>query len=145
MCWKLPCGVRTWLRMGRIITKLGSRLAGHLEAYELTPAQFDVLVQLYTAPNILQQELADRLFVTKGNVVGLLNRMECAGLVERCSHPEDGRAHLVRLTERGAQLAAQVVPEHEQLIEKQMTRLSPSELESLNQLLRKLNQRLGDD
>ncbi len=65
---------------------------------------------------ISQQMLADWLFVTKGNVVGLLNRLEGRGLVERRPDPEDGRTHVVSLTKQGAALAARVVPEHEELV-----------------------------
>jgi DNA-binding MarR family transcriptional regulator len=75
--------VRTWLKLIRAVTKIERRLAAQLERYDLTPAQFEVLVQLQRTPHILQQQLADQMLVTKGNVVGLLNRMECAGLVQR--------------------------------------------------------------
>jgi DNA-binding MarR family transcriptional regulator len=69
--------------------------------------------------------------------------MERAGLVERRAHPEDGRAHLVRLTERGAQLAAQVVPEHEALVAGCMALLTPADLHALTSLLRTLDSALG--
>src|SRR6478672_9608164 len=108
---RLIAEVRTWLYLVRVVNKIERRLVAQLEQYSLTPAQFDVLAQLQRTPPIVQQQLADRLLVTKGNVVGLLNRMERDGLVTRQPHPEDGRAHLVSLTEQGATLAAQVIPE----------------------------------
>src|SRR5215218_2171616 len=137
--------VRTWLYLMRAATKIERRLAIQLGRYHLTPAQFYVLIQLTRTPHILQQQLADQMLVTKGNVVGLLNRMECAGLVKRQPHPEDGRAYLLCLTERGATLAAQVIPEHEALVAEYLALLPPEDRHSLHDLLRSLNHALGSE
>ncbi len=87
--------------------------------------------------------LADRLFVTKGNMVGLLNRLECRQLVERRPDPEDGRTHIVSLTEQGAALAARVVPEHEELVAACMAVIAPKEQRTLHQLVHTLDRALG--
>jgi DNA-binding MarR family transcriptional regulator len=52
-----------------------------------------------------QQELAERLYVTKGNVSGLLDRMVEAGLVERRAIPGDRRSNALYLTSKGRDLA----------------------------------------
>jgi DNA-binding MarR family transcriptional regulator len=52
-----------------------------------------------------QQELAERLYVTKGNVSGLLDRMVEAELVERRSIPGDRRSNALYLTSKGRDLA----------------------------------------
>jgi hypothetical protein len=52
-----------------------------------------------------QQELAERLYVTKGNVSGLLDRMVEAGLVERRPIPGDRRSNALYLTGQGRDLA----------------------------------------
>ena len=46
-------------------------------------------------------ELAQRAQLTKPTVVYLVNDLERLGYVERVADPDDGRAKLVRLTERG--------------------------------------------
>jgi DNA-binding MarR family transcriptional regulator len=86
--------------------------------------------------------LADWLFVTKGNIVGLLNRLEGRGLVERRPDPEDGRTHVVSLTKQGAALAARVVPEHEELVAECMELIAPEDQRTLHQLLRTLDRAL---
>jgi DNA-binding MarR family transcriptional regulator len=143
MSQRLIVEVRTWLYLVRAFTKIERRLAVQLERYDLTPAQFDVLVQLQRTPHILQQQLADHMLVSKGNVVGLLNRLERAGLVKRQPHPEDGRAYLLCLTERGATLAAQVIPEHETLVAECLSVLPSEDRGSLHDVLRRLNHALG--
>ena len=137
--------VRTWLYLIRAFTKIERRLAAQLDRYDLTPAQFEVLIQLQRTPHILQQQLADQMFVSKGNVVGLRNRMERAGLVKRQPHPEDGRAYLLCLTARGATLAAQVIPEHEALVAEYLGLLTPEDRRSLHEVLRRLNHALGPE
>src|SRR6266853_6413013 len=125
MKYQLELGVRTWLHMNRITHPVQRRLSAYLERYDLTLAQFGVLAHLQAAPQISQQALADWLFVTKGNIVGVLNRLEDRGLVERRPDPQDGRTHLVALTHQGAALAARVVPEHEELVAACMGVIAP--------------------
>ncbi len=140
---QLKLGVRTWLHLNRIMHTVGRRLSGHLQDYDLTLAQFGVLAQLQAVPDISQQMLADWLFVSKGNVVGLLNRLEGRGLVERRPDPEDGRTHVVSLTKQGAALAKRVVPEHEKLVAECMALIAPEDQRTLHQLLRTLDRALG--
>src|SRR5438874_11539715 len=113
---QLELGVRTWLHLNRITHTVQRRLTAHLERYELTLAQFGVLAHLQAAPHISQQALADWLFVTKGNIVGLLNRLEDRGLVERRPDPQDGRTHMVSLTHQGAVLGARVAAAAEEMV-----------------------------
>ena len=140
---QLELGVRTWLHMNHITHTVQRRLSRHLEHYDLTPAQFGVLAHLQAAPHISQQALADWLFVTKGNIVGVLNRLEDRGFIERRTDPEDGRTHLVSLTEQGATLAARVVPEHEELVAACMGVIAPEEQRTLHQLVHMLDRALG--
>src|ERR1700730_15354748 len=140
---QLELGVRTWLHLHRIVHTVERRLSVHLQGYALTLAQFGVMAQLQTFPGISQQALADWLAVTKGNIVGLLNRLEGRGLVERRPDPEDGRTHMVSLTHQGAALAARVVPEHEELVVRGMAVIAPEEQRTLHQLVHTLDRALG--
>ncbi len=140
---QLELGVRTWLHMNHITHTVQRRLSAHLERYDLTLAQFGVLAHLQAAPHISQQALADWLFVTKGNIVGVLNRLEDRGFVERRPDPQDGRTHLVSLTPQGAALAARVVPEHEELVAVCMGVIAPEEQLALHRLVHRLDRALG--
>ena len=145
MSHRLSSGVLTWLHMYRITQKILRRLSAHFDQHGLTPAQFNVLVQLQQTPSISQQQLTDRLFVTKGNIVGILDRMEQCGLVKRQGHPQDGRTHMLYLTECGGELAARVVPEHEALVDACIGLISTDDQRILHETLRTLNHALGAD
>src|SRR5690606_6232224 len=99
-----------WLRMARVVTRTQRAATEHLREFGLTPAQFDVLAQVGAAPGPSQQELADRLLVTQGNVCQLLDGLEKKQLVER---RREGRSNRIFLTLTGQELTAQAVPEHE--------------------------------
>src|SRR4051794_38484372 len=75
----------------RFHNRLERRMAEALAVHGLTLPQFDVLATLWHGEGITQQELAERLLVTKGNVVGLIDRVSAAGWVERRPDPDDRR------------------------------------------------------
>src|SRR5947209_4621332 len=93
--------LKTALQLMRVHQKLQKQLERVLEGAGLTLPQFDVLANLGMSEGITQQELAGRLLVTKGNVCGLLDRMEAAELVERRSDAKDRRANRLYLTRTG--------------------------------------------
>ena len=128
--------VRAWVKMGRFSQKLLRVLAEDLGGWGLNLAQFDVLAQVGAAEGLTQQELADSLLVTKGNVCQVLDRMERRGLVSR--RPE-GRANRLYLTREGRSLYERVVPAHEALVDERFSVLSREEQEKLLELLRKLD------
>ena len=128
--------VLAWLRLLRVSQKVERALAGQLKLWGLNNAQFDVLAHVGAAEGITQQELADSLLVTKGNIAQLLDRMQKRGLIER--RPE-GRINRLFLTDEGRRAFAEVVPTHEALIDEQLSVLSEEEQRQLFELLRKLD------
>jgi DNA-binding MarR family transcriptional regulator len=110
-----------------------------MRCFGLSIAQFDVLAQLGAHEGMTQQELADALLVTKGNVCQLLDRMEQAGLIKR---RQDGRANRLFLTEKGRTMFGQVVPAQEKLIVELFSALTSGEQVRLLELLRKLDRAL---
>ncbi len=128
--------ILTWLRLARVYQKIDRASVVHLRPWNLNVAQFDVLTQVGSANGITQQELADRLLVTKGNISQLIDRMERLGLLQRCQH---GRTNVLSLTEAGQQLYNEVVPAQEAMIVQQLSALSTQEVEQLLTLLRKLD------
>jgi DNA-binding MarR family transcriptional regulator len=131
--------LRTWVRFVRTYQALQQRLGRVLESAGLTLPQFDVLANLGMTEGITQQELADKLLVTKGNVVGLLDRMESAGLVERRADPTDRRANRIHLTRRGRDALRQAFPAHRGVLREAMARLSAADRQALSRLLERID------
>ena len=128
----------TWLQMIRSYDHLQSQVAALLQTRALTVPQFEVLSTLATADCTNQQELADRLQVTKGNLVGLIDRLTERGWVERIQVPEDRRVNKVRITATGKDLIHSVLPEQAGIVEQMMAGLDDAEIVTLRDLLKKL-------
>ncbi len=135
-------GLLAWIHLMRVFQKMQYHSMSHLQDYNVTPAQFEVLSRLSVDPGITQQALAEKLLVTKGNVCGLISRLEEQGLVERRSDPEDRRSNLLFLTEAAQKLASQVIPAHEGFIQEHMSSLAEDEQRALHTLLRSLDNSL---
>lgn len=131
--------VLAWVRLVRVYNRIGRAAAEQLRAYSLSMGQFDVLATVGASGGLTQQELADRLLVTKGNVCQLLDRMERDGLLVRCS---EGRANRIWLTEKGRAVYSEAVPAHEDFIHAQLAGLSREEQAELHALLRDLDRAL---
>ncbi len=131
-----PVALLGWLRLARVYQKIDHATAELLRGWELSVAQFDVLTQLGVQEGITQQQLADRLLVTKGNVSQLIVKMERRGLILRC---QEGRSMRLALTAAGRQLRDATVPAQEALIARHFANLTPEEARTLHTLLRRVD------
>ena len=130
--------LQTWLKLARVHQKVQRQLDRLLDDCGLTLPQFDVLANLGMSEGITQQELAERLLVTKGNVCGLLDRMESAGWVKRTPSSDDRRANRIHLTPRGRTALQSAFPVHLGLIQRCLAPLSSVDQARLNDLLTKI-------
>jgi DNA-binding MarR family transcriptional regulator len=128
-----------WLRLAHVFQKLDHMAVEQLRSQGLSLAQFDVLAQVGSHEGLTQQELADHLLVTKGNISQLVEKMEERGLVRRLAQ---GRTMRLWLTQKGRALYASSIPPHEKLLARQFSNLNPSERRQLRTLLTKLDHSL---
>src|SRR6476659_39945 len=87
-----------WLQLARTFYRMQRKIVSALSEHRITLPQFDVLATLRFGEGVTQQELAERLLVTKGNVCVVLDRLERIGWVRRRPDPIDARANRVYLT-----------------------------------------------
>jgi DNA-binding MarR family transcriptional regulator len=132
-------GLLAWLRLVRVFQKVDRASSDSLRCRQLSPAQLDVLAKVGSSEGISQQELADALLVTKGNVCQLLDKMEGSGLLER---RPDGRVNRLFLTEQGRRMHDEVVPRHDALLAQHFSALSEHDQRELLRLLRHLDHAL---
>ena len=134
--------LRTWVQLVRTFYRIERSISATLAEKDLTMAQFDVLATLRYSEGLSQKELAELLLVTKGNVVGLLDRLEKLDLVERRPDPDDGRSNRVHLTPPGRSKIETVLPVHDRLVLKTLDCLGQEEVGTLRRLLQTLDQSL---
>lgn len=128
-----------WLRLMRVYQKLDRATAEHLRRWGLSVAQFDVLARVGASGGMTQQQLADSLLVSKGNVCQILDRMEGRGWISR--RPA-GRTNRLYLTPEGRRLFESVVPVQETMIAERFSALSRGDQERLHRLLRRVDRSL---
>jgi len=128
-------GLMLWFRITRIYNQSIREFNQHLKKWNLTAAQFDILVQVGSHERLSQQELADKLFVTKGNITQLLKKMEDLGLIKR---QQEWKTKYLSLTEVGKEFFYEIISKQEQFLTSQFSTLNRKEKKQLLDLLRKI-------
>lgn len=139
-----PEGFLTWLQVVRCYQKASRRLSERLLPLDLSNAQLDVLANLLAGPDegLTQEQLGQRLLVTKGNVSGMLDRLGERNLVERRPHPEDRRSKLVHLTPPGRDVAEKAVKVQRGFIAELLEAVPASDLALLGVVMEHVEQRI---
>jgi DNA-binding MarR family transcriptional regulator len=126
----------------RVYQKIDHRTARLMKQHRLSVSRFDVLNHAGNREGKSQQQLADALFVTKGNICQVLDGMEADGLLYR---RRSGRTNHIYLTDEGRELRSTLVPTQEAEIEKAFSALTEDEQQTMLTLLRKLDRSLTTD
>jgi DNA-binding MarR family transcriptional regulator len=116
-----------------------------LSAVGISGPQFGILSQLEKYGSMPLSELGKRLWVTGGNVTGLVDRLVSAGYVRRIRSDSDRRVILAELTDEGRELTLELRPRHQEYLVRFTSALSESELRELEALLEKINSPISDE
>ncbi|QOV47838.1 winged helix-turn-helix transcriptional regulator [Streptomyces chromofuscus] len=126
-------------RLGFLLARHGaaadSRIRRALEGFRLTPRQGTALILLGQSGSMGQQALAAALDVDPSVMVGILNDLEAARLVERRRDRSDRRRHIVAITDEGDCLLAKTRQAVTDVEQEMFGRLSPEEVATLRGLL----------
>ncbi|WP_280471814.1 MarR family winged helix-turn-helix transcriptional regulator [Nocardia cyriacigeorgica] len=93
-------------RVFELAEVLGAMMQRGMAERGLTPARARLLWALHHSGPVTQRTLADLLQVTPRTITGLLDGLAADGYVQRKAHPQDRRAQLVTLTDRGRAFTA---------------------------------------
>ena len=130
--------LRAWVQLARTFSRIQRRIISTLSQHDVTLPQFDVLATLRFGEGLTQQELAERLLVTKGNVCGVLDRLEALKWVERRPDPTDRRANRLHLTASGRKKVGELLPAHDSLVTSILRGLPDAAVKNLRKLLQDL-------
>lgn len=131
------------LQLGRLfhqIRRLERSPRSFGEAGLLTPSEIHTIDAIGYEGCILMKELAKRLSITKGAVTQTVSRLESKDLVQRASHPEDSRAVIVSLTEKGKNAYRVHEELHSHFLKELSTQLSQKEIDIFIKSIDKLVQ-----
>ena len=131
-----------WIRFLRAHAAITRQLSARLEArHGLTLSDFDVLAQLYLAPEraLRRIDLARQVLLTASGITRLLDGLERAGWVAKRRCDTDARVTYAVLTDDGARKFEDAQASHRADVEELFgSRLSDDERRQLELLLTKL-------
>lgn len=126
-----------WLRMVRFVQRSNQISNEFLERFDLTAAQFEVLVQISAYEPITQMDLATKLTVSRGGISRMLTRLEKEHLITR---KQRWKIKYISLTDEGHAKLNEVFPDQLALQSSMFDDvLNESEKKQLHVLLRKLH------
>ena len=134
--------LRLWLRLFTCTQLVERQVRARLRGrFGTTLPRFDLMSQLWRYPaGLKMNELSRHLMVTGGNITGIVDPLEKAGLVERAAEPADRRAYRVRLTRAGRKTFAEMARTQEEWIIEMLAGLSRREHADLYKLLGRMKQ-----
>lgn len=110
----------------------------HIRQLDLTPSQFDVISTLGNTPGMTFNKLAEKTLTTKGELTGIIDRLEKKELVRREVPPEDRRSFIAVLTPEGERVFAETFPAHINYLKQRFGKLDKQELEQVQVALEKI-------
>jgi len=130
------------------LLRTGSELLTAFEAilglHGLSQGRFLTLIVMNRNPDeaASPSSLAEKVGVKRATMTGLLDRLERDDLIERRAHQRDRRKIGVRLTPKGRQVLAEMLPDYYRRVAKIMANLTEKDRLELMTLLGKVNQGL---
>lgn len=117
--------------------QLFTKSLGH---HGVTSRQLALLVAVSKNPDVSQRRVGELIALDMNTVSDMLRRMEKKGLVERRTHPDDGRSVTIRLSDKGYEALERVHAENKRYQDLLTENLSDAEATQLRTLLRLLLQ-----
>ncbi len=109
-----------------------------LKALGLSAAKASYLIAIRNHPGTTQEELALHLVYNASSVARQVARLEKDGFIRRERSREDRRQFLLYATQKGLDVLPQVLQINSSFINKMNTAFSPEDLETLQNLTRRL-------
>jgi DNA-binding MarR family transcriptional regulator len=129
---------------GAVARRLRSASMAAFAAYDVTPSQVRAIRVLDTHGGVRSKELADHLRIAPRSTTEVVDALEAKGLVSRSADPNDRRATLVALTDRGRELSREVRRARGAESGRMFERLTPTDRADLARILGKLSEEQAD-
>lgn len=134
--------LKTLIAISRSYQTILKRLNKVFKEGGLTPSQFGVLEALYHKGDLRIGEIIEKILSTGGNMTVVIDNLEKSGMVKRYQDPNDRRASIISITEKGRRKIEEIFPIHLEELNNALINLSLEEKKILINLHKKLNNKL---
>jgi DNA-binding MarR family transcriptional regulator len=131
-----------WL-VRRLFRALAQKATENLGQYQLSVADRAVMEFLYPQEQLSVPEIASRYQVSRQHVQVTVNALRKKGLLESRPNPRHKRSVLMKLSEKGGELFAQILAKDKETVERLFSAVPPEDRKTtrhtLETLLRELS------
>ena len=132
--------MKTILRLERFRLKTLNKNVAYFAEHNLTFNQFRVLEVLYHRGDLNIGSITKLTMSTPGNITVVIKNLKRDGWISSIKDPDDNRASILTLTQKGQEIIESVFPQHAKNIHNTLEVLSDEELDTLYELLDKVYQ-----
>ena len=113
-----------------LLSKLSEKF---FSAFKLTDSQWNILLTLnsFEPDGLSQQDLSDKLVMSKSNIVGLIDKLEKADYLTRTMRKDDRRFNCINLTKDGLLLIEKIEKPYFEEVNSLMNVLNDKQKENL--------------
>ena len=133
--------LNAFIKLMRSTESLNNRLNKHLAQADLTVSQFGTLEVLHHLGPLNQRTIGEKLLKSGGNVTMVIDNLEKCGHVKREPDPNDRRAVLIHLTEKGQEFIEDFFPKHLEKIKEEFSVLTEEEKKTLAEICKKIGKK----
>lgn len=128
-----------WLALVGCFSSIERVLMKHFaQKYNSSLPRYDVLTALSLhRDGLTMGDLADLLMVTKGNITGVVRRLQQEKLVLKKTSSSDRRVHRVKISAKGVRLWDQMHADYDSMISALMSGQSETQIQALMTTLRR--------
>lgn len=130
--------MQTWIQLLRVHNKISTKEINYFKSFNLTLNQFKVLEVLYHRGDLNIGSITKLTMSTPGNITVVVKNLKRDGWIETVSDTKDKRATNLSITQKGKEVIGSMFPSHAKNLEDNFSCLNDQELETLFELLRKL-------
>jgi DNA-binding MarR family transcriptional regulator len=123
----------------RIVFKMKQRMHHQQTEYQLASGQVFVIMMLYKQEMCKASYIASQLGITSGAVTGLTDKLVNLGIMHRIRSEEDRRVVHFSLTEKGIELAKQILQSRLEKLVSLFRKLEDEDLEKMLDVFIKLD------
>lgn len=128
----------TWIQLFRSFNKIRAKESAYIQSFDLTMNQFQVLEVLYHRGDLSIGAITKLTMGTPGNVTVVVRNLKRDGFISVIPHAKDKRTSILSITPKGKDVIEKLFPDHAKNLESYFEVLSDDEMDTLFNLLRKL-------
>ncbi|MDJ0758938.1 MAG: MarR family transcriptional regulator [Woeseiaceae bacterium] len=133
----------SWIAVVETYQECNRRYSAMLREFDLTVPQFDVLNAIHSlGDDALPKRIAERMLVTRGNVSGVLNRLQEHDLIVTRQTLRDRRSFVCELTPAGRKLFEAARSAAALFIEEQLSPFDADEMRNIEDKMRTMKAHL---